>query len=64
MNAGFGIWIVNDAAWLRTTDSDRGGAMVHRTLLGAADEAERLGVMDDLGPCEARPFDWDQEVQP
>jgi len=36
--------------------------MVLRTLPDAEREAKRQSEMYVLGPCEARPFDWDREV--
>lgn len=61
MNSGYGIWIVNMAAWCRSNDGDVDCVMVMRTEAEAKEEAVRQSQMHDLGPCVARRFDWDAE---
>jgi hypothetical protein len=61
MNTGYGIWIVEDRVWCRAIDGADECVMVLRTREEAEMEAKRQSEMYALGPCEARPFDWDAE---
>lgn len=63
MNSGYGIWIVESGVWCRAIDGEDECAIVLRTEAEAKREAERQSEMYDLGPCEARPFDWDAEAK-
>ena len=61
MNAGYGIWMVEYDRWCRATDGADECVMVFRTLPEAKREAKRQSEMYELGKCEARPFNWDDE---
>lgn len=62
-NAGYGIWIVNIGKWCKAIDGECDCALNIRTKEDAEREAERQSVMYDLGKCEARPFDWNDEKE-
>jgi hypothetical protein len=63
MNSGYGIWVVEASAWCRAIDGADDCVIVLRTEAEAAREADRQSKMYDLGPCEARRFDWDAEAE-